>query len=248
MKKKGFFRRLALTSFALAVVASPLTITGAVAQEKAGFTLRAPEQGFRVLPYLQSPASTSMTISWVSELNEPGTVRVSGPGMKAIKVTSTPKYMDLMEYTEKELNQELNYNAGNGIIESLPQGSWLESNANYKHTVTIEGLKPNTKYQYQVKQGKKVHNANFKTSPDREKWDKLRLIAFSDTETEPFGALEHREWELHTINPYAPGSEERPGKGSAFDQKYGNQTRNGMSLVRYPLDQQTALNENLCPY
>ena len=43
MKKKVFFRRLALTSFALAVVASPLTITGAVAQEKAGFTLRAPE-------------------------------------------------------------------------------------------------------------------------------------------------------------------------------------------------------------
>ena len=29
MKKKVFFRRLALTSFALAVVASPLTITGA---------------------------------------------------------------------------------------------------------------------------------------------------------------------------------------------------------------------------
>ena len=72
MKKKVFFRRLALTSFALAVVASPLTITGAVAQEKAESTLRAPEQGFRVLPYLQSPASTSMTISWVSELNEPG--------------------------------------------------------------------------------------------------------------------------------------------------------------------------------
>ena len=56
-----------------------------------------------------------MTISWVSELNEPGTVRVTGPGIKAKKVTSTPKYMDLMEYTEKELNQELNYNAGNGV-------------------------------------------------------------------------------------------------------------------------------------
>ena len=112
-EEKSIFPQISpSTSFALAVVASPLTITGAVAQEKAGFTLRAPEQGFRVLPYLQSPASTSMTISWVSELNEPGTVRVSGPGMKALNVTSTPKYMDLMEYTEKELNQELNYNAG----------------------------------------------------------------------------------------------------------------------------------------
>ena len=251
MKKNLLVRRLALSTFAsLVVVASPLSITGAVANEKivqenSDSPLRAPETGFRVLPYLQSPTSTSMTISWVSELKEPGTVLVTGPGMKAKKVTSTPQYMDLMEYTDKEINQKLTYNAGNGVVETLPQGSWLKSNSNYKHTVTIEGLQPNTKYQYKVTQGKKVHTSKFKTYPDRENWEDLRFIAFSDTETEPYGALEHREWELHTVNPYAPGSEERPGKGSAFDQKYGNQSRNGMFLVRYPLDQQTALNENL---
>ncbi|WP_209121701.1 metallophosphoesterase family protein [Alkalihalobacillus sp. BA299] len=251
MSKSLFLRSLAIITMASLVVASPLVTEGSVGKGKGSkanqeeLTLREPETGFRVLPYLQSPSSTSMTINWISELDEPGQVIVAGPGAKGKKLTSTPEYMNLMEYTEKELQQELKYNSGNGIVETLPQGSWLKSNSNYKHSVTIDGLRPDTKYQYIVKQGKKTHTSNFKTYPEQHDWDELTLIAFSDTETEPYGALEHREWELHTVTPYAPGSEERPGQGSAFDQKYGNKTRNGMFLVRYPVDQQTALNENL---
>ncbi|WP_286230022.1 metallophosphoesterase family protein [Neobacillus mesonae] len=251
MKKNLLLRRLVIPTFAsLIAVASPLITLGAAAKEKvpqetSPSTLREPKTGFRVLPYLQSPTSTSMTISWVSELNEPGNVIVTGPGIKMKKLISAPHYMGLMGYTEKELKQELTYNSGNGIVETIPQGSWLKSNSNYKHSVTIEGLQPNSTYHITVKQGKGTHTSRFATFPDRENWDKLKLIAFSDSETEPFGALEHREWELHTVNPYAPGSEERPGKGSAFDKKYGNAGRNNMFLVRYPLDQQTALNENL---
>ncbi|MGP4039209.1 fibronectin type III domain-containing protein [Gracilibacillus sp. D59] len=207
--------------------------------------LREPETGFRVLPYLQSPTSTSMTINWISELNKSGKVIVAGRGVKAQKRTSTPQYMELMEYTEKELDQELKYDSGNGVEETITKGSWLESDSNYKHSVTINGLRPNTKYQFTVKQGKKTFTSSFETYPEREDWEELTLVAFSDTETEPKGALEHREWELHTVNPYAPGSEERPGVGSAFDQKFGNKTRNGMFQVRYPLVQKTALNENL---
>ena len=251
MQKNLLLRKLAISTFAsLIAVTGPLATAGAVAKEKVikenqESKFREPETGFRVLPYLQSPTSTSMTISWVSELNEPGRVLITGPGIKSKKVTSTPQYMELMEYTERELEQKLTYNSGNGVVETIPQGSWLESNSNYKHSVTIDGLKPNSKYHITVKQGKQTHTSKFETFPDRENWDELTLVAFSDTETEPYGALEHREWELHTVNPYAPGSEERPGKGSAFDKKYGNITRNNMPLVRYPLDQQTALNENL---
>jgi len=249
MMRNSFFRRLVISTFVLLIiVSSPLANAAEKekeVQENPESKLRDPETGFRVLPYLQSPTSTSMTMSWVSELNEPGTVIVTGPGIKREIVTSTPYYMDLMEYTEKELKQELSYDSGNGVVETIPQGSWLESNSNYKHSVPIDGLKPNSKYYITVKQGKEKHTSRFETFPDRKDWDKLTLIAFSDTETEPYGALEHREWELHTVNPYAPGSEERPEKGSAFDKKYGNQARNDMFLVRYPLDQQTALNENL---
>ncbi|SDZ78493.1 Purple acid Phosphatase, N-terminal domain [Thalassobacillus cyri] len=251
MKKNAFLRRIVIPAIAsFLAVSSPLPSIDAASKGKAGeqaseSTVREPETGFRVLPYLQSPTSTSMTINWVSELDEPSRVIVTGPGMKAKKMISTPRYMDLMEYTQKELEQELTYDSGNGVIETLPPGSWLESNSNYKHSVTIDGLEPDTTYNIIVKQGKKTHTSKFETFPDQENWDELSLIAFSDTETEPYGELEHREWELHPVNPYAPGSEERPGEGSAFDEKYGNKDRNDMFLVRYPLDQQTALNENL---
>ncbi|MFO1445142.1 metallophosphoesterase [Bacillus sp. Bva_UNVM-123] len=251
MKKKLFIHKLVISSFAsLIAIGSLLAAPGANANEKEVqenqvSKLREPVTGFRVLPYLQSPTSTSMTISWVSELNEPGKVIVTGPGIRMKELTSTPHYMKLMEYTEKELKQKLSYDNGNGKKETIPQGSWLLSNSNYKHAVTIDGLDANSTYYFTVKQGEKKHTSHFKTYPKRENWDELTLIAFSDTETEPFGALEHREWELHTVTPYAKGSEKRPDKGSAFDKKYGNVTRNEMFLVRYPLDQQTALNENL---
>ncbi|SER25306.1 Purple acid Phosphatase, N-terminal domain [Gracilibacillus ureilyticus] len=252
MKTSILLRRLALSALTLSIAATSLAVSArlvaveAAEKENPPQTLREPVTGFRVLPYLQSPMSTSMTISWVSELDEPGKVTVSGPGISGNdSYSSKPYYMSLMEYTEKELEQELTYAPGNWRIETLPKGSWLQSNANYKHTVTIEGLEPNETYQYTVIQGEESHTSSFRTYPESDDWEEVTLIAFSDTETEPYGALEHREWELHTINPYAAGSEERPGPGSLFDQKFGNQSRNGMFLVRYPLDQQTALNENL---
>ncbi|KAB8130779.1 metallophosphoesterase family protein [Gracilibacillus oryzae] len=242
---------MAISALSLSIAATGLVSTGvtpvnAAEKEVSQSVLREPKTGFRVLPYLQSPMSTSMTINWVSELDEAGTVTVSGPGISATEtLTSDPYYMNLMEYTGKELEQELTYAPGNWTRESLTKGSWLESNANYKHSVTIEGLEPNSTYQYTVQQGEESHTESFKTYPENSDWDKLTLVAFSDTETEPYGALEHREWELHTVNPYAAGSEERPGQASLFDQKFGNKSRNGMFLVRYPLDQQTALKENL---
>lgn len=225
--------------------ADAVTLIHRIIKDTKESILREPKSGFRVLPYLQSPSSTSMTISWVSELNEAGTVTVTGPGIDDRTITSNPRYMPLMEYTKLELTQELTFDNGNGILQSIPQGSWLESNHNYKHSVTINNLKPNTTYQLTVKQGTDTHTSTFKTFPERDNWDKLTIVAFSDTETEPLGALENREWELHTTNPYAPGSEERPGKGSKYDQKFGNRDRNGGFSLRYPLDQQTALNENL---
>lgn len=244
-----YIRRLAVVAFASALVINPISSTETFAKEATGGAKLAawaePQKGFRVLPYLQSPTSTSMTINWVSEFNEPGKIIVSGPQINKREYVSKPQYMDLMEYTEKELEQELKYASNNGLIKSIEKGSWLKSNSNYKHTITIHELKPNSSYTYTVKQGGKSHTSSFKTFPIREDWDNLTLVAFSDTETEPFGALEQREWELHTVTPYAKGSEKRPGKGSAFDYKHGNVKRNDMLLVRYPLDQQTALNENL---
>ncbi|KAA9300229.1 hypothetical protein F6I03_08465 [Aerococcus sanguinicola] len=208
-------------------------------------SLPEPSQDFRVLPYLQSPSSHSIGLNWVSEFPQAGHAALYLDGKLVDQKEAAVTYLDLAEYTAKEIQQELSFKPGNGQTLSLPQGSWLNSNTNYLNHVAFDNLQANTRYDYVVKSGDSTYRQSFKTFPDANNWDKLRLIAFSDTETEPLGELENREWELHTITPYAPGSEERPGEGSAFHQKFGQQKRNGQFLVRYPLSQQTALNENL---
>ncbi|KAE9527505.1 phosphoesterase [Testudinibacter aquarius] len=208
--------------------------------------LPTPQPGFRVLPYLQAPASNSITINWVSELNNIGKITLTNTeNQQTTSLKSSPLYLKLMEYSTKELEQVLEYKSGNGETETLEQGSWLLSNNNYKHSVQFNNLEPNTLYRYTVSQDGKNYSNEFKTYPTNKNWQKITLIAFSDTETEPYGKLEHREWEIHTVNPYRAGSEPRPEQNSAFDKKYGNRSRNGMFLVRYPLNQQRALNENL---
>ncbi len=208
--------------------------------------LPAPSKDFRVLPYLQSPSSNSIAINWVSEFDTPGKVTVREEGSdQSLTVPATPVYMKLSEYTPAEIEQSLTFDNGNGVKQELKQGSWLNSNSNYKSEVDLVNLKPNTTYHYKVEQGDSVIGGSFTTFPTADDWDSIRLIAFSDTETEPKGRLENREWELHTTNPYAPGSEERPQIGSAYHQVHGHAKRNGKDLVRYPLDQFTALNQNI---
>lgn len=195
------------------------------------------QPGFRVLPYLQQPGEDTMTLSWVSETDDAGTVTVSGPGLRGrTTFDSEPRYLDLMEYTEAELAQE---------IPGLEQGSWLLSNSNYKHTVTLDDLKADHAYRYTVEQGGHQHTGMFSTAPSAQKWKNVRVVAFSDTETEPRGAVEHREWELHPETGYADDSVERPGPGSPWAQKHGSTTRYGEFTLRYPMDQQRALVENL---
>ncbi|GAA4428919.1 hypothetical protein GCM10023169_30650 [Georgenia halophila] len=193
--------------------------------------------GFRVLPYLQNPGADAMTLSWVSERDEPGTVTVTGPGLRGrAELTSEPNYLDLMEYTDAELAQE---------IPGLEQGSWLLSDSSYRHTATLDGLKADHTYRYTVEQGDETFDGTFTTAPTAERWRDLRVVAFSDTETEPAGAIEQREWELHPETGYTADSVPRPGPGSLWEETHGSTTRYGEFTLRYPIDQQRALVENL---
>ena len=235
-------------ALALAVLAGPLLAAPAgAAPAPANTTIgtRDAQPGFRVLPYLQNPKPDAMTISWISETSDPGTLTVTGPGIgngkgrgsgNQLKLVSVPQYLPLMEYTQKELDQS---------IAGLVKGSWLKANSNYKHTLTVKGLKAGKDYNYTVNQGGKLHEATFTTAPDADSWEDLRLIAFSDSETEPMGRVEHREWELNPANGYTEDSEQRPGAGSAWAQKFGSTTRYGDFTLRYPLSQDTAMRENM---
>ncbi|UFU07915.1 metallophosphoesterase family protein [Ruania halotolerans] len=201
----------------------------------AGSSPVAPEPGFRVLPYLQSPASDSMTLVWISELENPGTVTVNGPGIGRQTLTSEPRYLDLMEYSDAELAQ---------TIDGLDQGSWLYSDSNYQHVVEIGGLRAGKQYRYTVTQDGVEHTARFTTAPDADRWNHVRMVAFSDTETEPAGRFEHREWETAHAG-LADGSADRPSADSLWAQRYGTAVRYGEELVRYPMNQADALDANL---
>ncbi|MDO5635148.1 MAG: metallophosphoesterase family protein [Micrococcus sp.] len=241
-----FTRRQGLAGLAAAVLAGSSASILASAQA-AATQARPAADGFRVLPYLMEPSSTTMDLVWFSEREVSGSVVVSGPGLgnnhqgrgrvqpNATRV-STPDYQPLLDYTDAELNQE---------VRGLTQGSWLLGQRNYKHRVTLTGLKPGQQYTYTVTQGGHRHTATFRTADDSRGWKDLRVIAFSDTETEPYGRIENREWELSMVTPYTSGSLPRPGSGSLWHETFGSATRYGQFTLRYPLTQDVALRENM---
>src|SRR5699024_2381443 len=120
-------RRLA-PALLLAVASTALVSSAAATPlSSVGSSPVAPQPGFRVLPYLQQPTSSSMTVVWVGERDTPGSVTVNGPGIGKVTQTSDPRRLDLMEYSDVELAQ---------TIRGLAQGSWLYSDDNYQHIVT----------------------------------------------------------------------------------------------------------------
>jgi hypothetical protein len=191
---------------------------------------------FRILPYLQAPSAHGMTVTWFSEDPSPGRLTVRGPGL-----TGTTTYdvvgelQDGLVYTDRERTQK---------IPGLEQGSWLLGENSYKHTVEVRGLMPGSRYRYTVKQGSSSFDGGFQTAPTRDQWQHIRLIAMSDSETEPLGRVQRREWAPGAL---ADGGQARPSAepGSAWDQAFGTTTLSGSRVLRYPLTEDKGLHRNL---
>ena len=240
MKRTPFALVSVAALCAMGLPALPATAAGPLAGgiPSAISTRTTVDEAFRVLPYLQKPAGDEMTIVWFTETDEPGTLVLSRPGKRGGKqrFTSEPEHQPLLAYTEVELAE---------TIEGLEPGSWLKGPDSYKHTVTVQNLRPDRSYRYTVRQSGARYTAQFRTAPSAEHWGDVRIIAFSDTETEPRGRVEHREWELNPVSGYAEDSAERPGPGSLWDEKYGSTTRYGEFTLKYPMNQDEALQENV---
>ncbi|WP_049562732.1 metallophosphoesterase family protein [Nonomuraea sp. SBT364] len=194
----------------------------------------APRQAdFRILPYLQSPGASGITITWFTGDGRPGRVTVRGPGIHGHRVTPvTGEPQPDLAYTQAELTQE---------IPGLEQGSWLAGPGNFKHSARMSGLRPGSRYHYTVEQGGATFRGRFETAPAADRWRHIRLIAMSDSETEPRGRVQHREW--------APGAGAagRPSAdpGSPWDRTYGTTVLSGTRVLRYPLTEDEGLRRNL---
>ncbi|MEO3792164.1 metallophosphoesterase [Nonomuraea sp. B10E15] len=220
-------RRTRLCAAALTAALLPAgTLTGQA-------TAATRQADFRILPYLQSPSSSGITITWFTEDGEPGRLTVRGPGLpgrQVARVAGEPQ-PDLA-YTAAELTQE---------IPGLEQGSWLGGPDSYKHSRQVSGLRPGARYHYTVEQGGKTFRGRFRTAPAADRWQHIRLIAMSDSETEPRGRVQRREWA-----PGAGAAGRPPADADAlWDRTYGTTVLSGTRVLRYPLTEDEGLRRNL---
>lgn len=185
----------------------------------------------RVNPYLQQPSSDGMYITWFTEENVPGELSIIGPSLDSpLTFTTTPTLEPILSYTDAELNQE---------IEGLEQGSWLLGNENYKHTVDVTELAPDSTYNYSVTVGETTFESSFETAPTAEDWDSIRFVVLSDSETEPRGRVNRRDWQQGALED---DSLSRP---SVEDSLWAETISVRGDRLNYPLTENVGYRNNL---
>ena len=226
-----------LTSPALASInPTPIVVEGKTVPPQ-------PRAGFRVLPYLQKPAATEMTINWFTELGTDAQITVTGPGLPAAGTSASVAGVQnpVNGYQESELSLGA-FDNGRGTV--VAQGEWIRADEPFKYTHTITGLTPGADYEYRVVVDGYAHDAAFSASPSFGDGftEPLHIIAYSDSETDPKGRVTQREWEQTA--GLAAGSEPRPQAGSSWDTRFGGSVRNGAYAVNYMLTEDQALKLN----
>jgi 3',5'-cyclic AMP phosphodiesterase CpdA len=152
---------------------------------------------FRVLPYLQSPTPSGMTLNWFTTNADTSTIEISGGGLATpISATITPALLP-----------ELDYSAQERAISPRP-ADMLPNNSAFKHTFTATGLAADTLYTYSVTAGTATFTGTFRTAPVTGAARALRLAVLSDSETLVSGRTTFREWSRST--PQTSDSTGRP--------------------------------------
>lgn len=164
-------------------------------------------EAFRVLPYLQNPAPNAMSVHWLSNQNEPGTLTLESDGRtwnsQPVKATT------------------LRYN------EISPEPGGPHPDVPYLHQVRVTGLQPGGDYKYSVTQGGETRTGMIHTpSCDQT----VRLILYSDSETEPESSTTPPvAW------PAPTGSQRPPGMTNYFvNQTIGYQENCKLIESRHP--------------
>lgn len=151
---------------------------------------------FRVLPYQMMPSTDGMRLIWMTDADVPGTLEISGGDLaQPLTFTSTPEYQEILQYLQPELDQ------------AAAQGYPVLSNDNWKHVVDVRVLTPGTTYDYTVTQGSETFTGTLRTAPSPDAWTSIRFMAMSDSETEPRGVTNRRDWSVGT---FVDGSVDRP--------------------------------------
>lgn len=123
---------------------------------------------FRVHPYLQNPRTDGVTVLWLSDSNDPGTLTCFRGDKPVFSAQVPGQAAPSLGYSAWETQQ------------FFPQGAPA---APHQHEVRISGLQASQSYRYEVRQGEQTYAGEFQTAPDKN--SAIRFIAYSDSETEP---------------------------------------------------------------
>ncbi len=129
---------------------------------------------FRVLPFLQHPTSTAMTLRWFSDGGKAGSVEVDSR-----RLTSQVVLAEALAFPPWE---------GARYFADNPPAT------PFRHSVRIEDLEPGTAYPFRVQQGESTFDGEFTTAPSARSREPVRLVFFADTETEPESTGKHVDW------------------------------------------------------
>jgi hypothetical protein len=144
---------------------------------------------FTVLPYVQNPTPTAITVNWLSDSDQPGTVTIEGVGSFVSEVSQT----DGLTYGASEIEYihgDTNYGEAHA---DLAEGE--SPAASYKHYVRITGLEANNSYEYTVAQpDSSAFTATLKTAPNVGSREAVRFITMADMETEPESTEKTVRW------------------------------------------------------
>jgi len=122
---------------------------------------------FRVLPYLQNPATNAITVIWFSETNAAGQLAYGLSGnWTTIDVPAVPA--GALDYHSTETGK-----FPGGVAPAIP----------YSHRARLTGLAAGTSYTYVVYQDGVSITNTFRTAPPAD--HAVRFVVYADSETEP---------------------------------------------------------------
>ena len=153
--------------------------------------LPVPPEGaeFRVTPYVQHPATNAMSVLWLSATNVTATIEWWPEGNR-----SANRYA----VVEPRLATELDYFGYSHARQCLP------ALVPWQYRYRIEGLQPDTKYEYCVTlasdaaaHGEEYSNS-FRTAPAE--FRPVHFVAYSDSETQPSSTGDRVVWENYAVD------------------------------------------------
>ncbi|MFB2121073.1 metallophosphoesterase [Parapedobacter sp. 2B3] len=151
---------------------------------------------FRITPYLlPADSAGGIRLTWFTDAEVPGKLAVwELHAADTQYYEPAPALVAALDYSALEESER----------DSFPD---MFRNANWKHAAVLEGLKPGTSYAYRVFQGTERYTNEFTVAPAKGQRERIRFVAFADSETDPEGRHTLRPW---AVGKQAPESSGRP--------------------------------------